>query len=230
MNLLFFLCFASSLSSDMFVISQDFETIYIRKREHWNAYTTEYFIDVDAIIAMLENDGKVVVDQEHMMRVLYGCMHCPNCGTSLGNVGDVKRHIKTGCLERILPPKFKAQPPTQSTACDGFPEGKTRSSSRERNRKYLVKSRSRSRSRSRSESRKHLYSSSSDSDSDVRSRGRRRHHHHHSRRHRRSQSSFSSSASSSGSSSDSESGDRGGSGSRTARHDGEGNHRHSHRH
>lgn len=214
----------------MFVISQDFETIYIRKREHWNAYTTEYFIDVDAIIAMLENDGKVVVDQEHMMRVLYGCMHCPNCGTSLGNVGDVKRHIKTGCLERILPPKFKAQPLTQSTACDGFPEGKTRSSSRERNRKYLVKSRSRSRSRSRSESRKHLYSSSSDSDSDVRSRGRRRHHHHHSRRHRRSQSSFSSSASSSGSSSDSESGDRGGSGSRTARHDGEGNHRHSHRH
>ena len=223
-----FLCFASSLSSDMFVISQDFETIYIRKREHWNAYTTEYFIDVDAIIAMLENDGKVVVDQEHMMRVLYGCMHCPNCGTSLGNVGDVKRHIKTGCLERILPPKFKAQPLTQSTACDGFPEGKTRSSSRERNRKYLVKSRSRS--RSRSESRKHLYSSSSDSDSDVRSRGRRRHHHHHSRRHRRSQSSFSSSASSSGSSSDSESSDRGGSGSRTARHDGEGNHRHSHRH
>ena len=216
----------------MFVISQDFETIYIRKREHWNAYTTEYFIDVDAIIAMLENNGKVVVDQEHMMRVLYGCMHCPNCGTSLGNVGDVKRHIKTGCLERILPPKFKAQPPTQSTACDGFPEGKTRSSGRERNRKYLVKSRSRSRSRSRNESRKHLYSSSSDSDSDARSRGRRRHHRHHSRRHRRSQSSFSSSASSSGSSSDSESSDRGRSRSRrrSARYDGEGNHRHSRRH
>lgn len=201
----------------MFVISQDFETIYIRKKEHWNAYTTEYFIDVDKIIAMLEKDGKVVVDQEHMMRVLYGSMHCPNCGTSLGNIGDVKRHIKTGCLERILPPKIKAQPSEPSSTRDVSRSGRKRSTSRERRRE-----RDRSRSMSRSERVKHLYSSSSDSDSDS---GRRKHR----RRHYSSSSSLSSS-SESWSGSDSGSDECGRHGSRRNRRNSNERRRHTRRH
>lgn len=205
-------CTVPHFSLDMFVISQDFETIYIRKKEHWNAYTTEYFIDVDDIIAMLEKDGKVVVDQKHMMSVLYGSMHCSNCGTLLGNVGDVKRHVKTGCLERILPPKIKARPSEPSSTQDVSRSGRKRSTSRERRRRE--RSRSRSRSRSRGERVKHSYSSSSDSDSDSGRRRRRRRHH-------------SSSSSESRSSSDSDSDDRGKHGSRYSRRDNKERRRHA---
>lgn len=193
-------CTVPHFSLDMFVISQDFETIYIRKKEHWNAYTTEYFIDVDSIIAILEKDGKVVIDQKHMMSVLYGSMHCPNCGTQLGNVGDVKRHVKTGCLERILPPKIKAQPSELSSTQDVSRSSRKRSTSHERRRRE----RSRSRSRTRGERVQHSYSSSSESDTD-RDRRRRSHRHH------------SSSSSESRSSSESDSDERGKHGSSRSR-------------
>ncbi|XP_016112568.1 aprataxin [Sinocyclocheilus grahami] len=42
------------------VISQDFDSPCLKNKKHWNSFTTDYFVESQDVIAMLEHDGKVI--------------------------------------------------------------------------------------------------------------------------------------------------------------------------
>ena len=46
----------------MHVISQDFISPSLKNKKHWNSFTTEFFIDVDEIERILEEQGKIEVN------------------------------------------------------------------------------------------------------------------------------------------------------------------------
>ncbi|KAJ8271269.1 hypothetical protein COCON_G00101280 [Conger conger] len=43
------------------VISQDFDSPCLKNKKHWNSFTTDYFIESQDVIEMLERDGRVTV-------------------------------------------------------------------------------------------------------------------------------------------------------------------------
>jgi len=45
----------------MHVISQDFISSSLTTKRHWNSFTTEFFIDVEEIERILEEQGEIKV-------------------------------------------------------------------------------------------------------------------------------------------------------------------------
>ncbi|XP_063074485.1 aprataxin [Engraulis encrasicolus] len=76
------------------VISQDFDSPCLKTRKHWNSFTTDYFIESQEVIAMLERDGKVAV-QEGMTEMLNLPLRCHVCRVPQANMPKLKEHLKT---------------------------------------------------------------------------------------------------------------------------------------
>ena len=49
----------------MHVISQDFDSPALKKKVHWNSFTTEFFIDALDFIDRLNNRGRIHVRSSH---------------------------------------------------------------------------------------------------------------------------------------------------------------------
>lgn len=76
------------------VISQDFDSPCLKTRKHWNSFTTDYFIESQQVIAMLERDGKVAV-QEGMSEMLNLPLRCHVCQAPQATMPKLKEHLKT---------------------------------------------------------------------------------------------------------------------------------------
>ncbi|XP_014834186.1 PREDICTED: aprataxin-like [Poecilia mexicana] len=76
------------------VISQDFDSPCLKNKKHWNSFTTEYFIDSDDVIQMLEASGKVTV-KEGSSELLKLPLRCHVCHKELPTIPSLKEHLKS---------------------------------------------------------------------------------------------------------------------------------------
>ncbi|XP_051940996.1 aprataxin isoform X1 [Hippocampus zosterae] len=79
------------------VISQDFDSPYLKNKKHWNSFTTDYFIESQDVIHMLETDGKVTV-KEGTSELLKLPLRCHLCRKELPTIPALKQHLKSHFL------------------------------------------------------------------------------------------------------------------------------------
>jgi aprataxin len=76
------------------VISQDFDSLCLKNKKHWNSFTTEYFVDSEEIVKELEQNGKVVKDVTSSQELLKKNLKCHVCKTEPATIPALKTHIK----------------------------------------------------------------------------------------------------------------------------------------
>ncbi|NP_001133125.1 aprataxin [Salmo salar] len=82
------------------VISQDFDSPCLKNKKHWNSFTTDYFIESQEVIQMLEKDGKVTV-KEGTNELLKLPLCCHVCGMALSTIPQLKEHLKSHPYGRL---------------------------------------------------------------------------------------------------------------------------------
>ncbi|XP_042560482.1 aprataxin isoform X2 [Clupea harengus] len=75
------------------VISQDFDSPSLKNKKHWNSFTTDYFIESQEVITMLENNGEVTV-KEGMAERLKLPLRCHVCQKEQATIPKLKEHLK----------------------------------------------------------------------------------------------------------------------------------------
>ncbi|KAJ3614883.1 hypothetical protein NHX12_018452 [Muraenolepis orangiensis] len=76
------------------VISQDFDSPALKNKKHWNSFTTDYFIESQDVIQMLEKSGKVTV-KEGTSEMLNLPLRCHVCHKESATIPSLKDHLKT---------------------------------------------------------------------------------------------------------------------------------------
>ncbi|XP_074549047.1 aprataxin [Halichoeres trimaculatus] len=75
------------------VISQDFDSPCLKNKKHWNSFTTDYFIESQDVIQMLERNGRVTV-KEGASELLKLPLRCHVCQKELPTIPALKDHLK----------------------------------------------------------------------------------------------------------------------------------------
>ncbi|XP_020558990.1 aprataxin isoform X2 [Oryzias latipes] len=75
------------------VISQDFDSPCLKNKKHWNSFTTDYFIDSENVIQMLEKDGSVSV-KDGTSELLKLPLQCHVCHKECPTIPALKEHLK----------------------------------------------------------------------------------------------------------------------------------------
>ena len=78
----------------MHVISQDFNSVCLKHKKHYNSFTTAFFLDVNFVISELTCKGRVIMDTAKYEDMLKQPMICHVCKTAIKNIPDLKRHLK----------------------------------------------------------------------------------------------------------------------------------------
>ncbi|KAF3778919.1 Transcription factor [Nymphaea thermarum] len=73
------------------VISQDFESTYLKHKKHWNSFNTPFFRDSVDVIEELENHGKVSIKEESFLSME---LRCHRCRSAHPNIPHLKCHIQ----------------------------------------------------------------------------------------------------------------------------------------
>ncbi|CAM4472916.1 unnamed protein product [Leuciscus chuanchicus] len=76
------------------VISQDFDSPCLKNKKHWNSFTTDYFVESQDVVAMLERDGKVTV-KEGASELLKLPLRCHVCRKEQPTIPKLKEHLRT---------------------------------------------------------------------------------------------------------------------------------------
>ncbi|KAF7664001.1 hypothetical protein LDENG_00193660 [Lucifuga dentata] len=76
------------------VISQDFDSPCLKNKKHWNSFTTDYFIESQDVIQMLETNGRVTV-KEGTSELLKLPLRCHVCHKELPTIPALKEHLKS---------------------------------------------------------------------------------------------------------------------------------------
>ncbi|XP_042283716.1 aprataxin [Thunnus maccoyii] len=76
------------------VISQDFDSPCLKNKKHWNSFTTDYFIESQDVIEMLETNGRVTV-KEGTSELLKLPLRCHMCRKELPTIPALKEHLKS---------------------------------------------------------------------------------------------------------------------------------------
>ncbi|KAM6170644.1 aprataxin [Rhynchocyon petersi] len=75
------------------VISQDFDSPCLKNKKHWNSFNTEYFLDSQAVIKMVQESGRVTVG-EGMSELLKLPLRCHECQQLLPSMPQLKEHLR----------------------------------------------------------------------------------------------------------------------------------------
>lgn len=78
----------------MHVISQDFDSLRLKNKKHWNSFTSAFFLEADWVIAELEKKGCVQLDKARYEAMLKEPLKCHVCGALPTNIPMLKAHIK----------------------------------------------------------------------------------------------------------------------------------------
>ncbi|XP_048052084.1 aprataxin isoform X1 [Megalobrama amblycephala] len=76
------------------VISQDFDSPCLKNKKHWNSFTTDYFVESQDVVTMLECDGKVTV-KDGASELLKLPLRCHVCHKEQPTIPKLKEHLKT---------------------------------------------------------------------------------------------------------------------------------------
>ncbi|XP_045696888.1 aprataxin isoform X3 [Phyllostomus hastatus] len=75
------------------VISQDFDSPCLKNKKHWNSFNTEYFLESQAVIAMVQEAGRVTV-RDGMPELLKLPLRCHECQQLLPSIPQLKEHLR----------------------------------------------------------------------------------------------------------------------------------------
>lgn len=83
----------------MHVISQDFDSPCLKNKKHWNSFTSDFFLDADKVIGILQSKGKVDLDVKGIYEPMLKLpLKCHVCHSELQNMPKLKDHLKSHCL------------------------------------------------------------------------------------------------------------------------------------
>lgn len=75
------------------VISQDFDSPCLKNKKHWNSFNTEYFLESQAVIEMVQEAGRVIV-RDGMPELLKLPLRCHECQQLLPSIPQLKEHLR----------------------------------------------------------------------------------------------------------------------------------------
>ncbi|KAK1334387.1 hypothetical protein QTO34_005391 [Cnephaeus nilssonii] len=75
------------------VISQDFDSPCLKNKKHWNSFNTEYFLESQAVIKMIQEAGRVTV-RDGMPELLKQPLRCHECQQLLPSIPQLKEHLR----------------------------------------------------------------------------------------------------------------------------------------
>ncbi|XP_067886715.1 aprataxin isoform X1 [Heterodontus francisci] len=75
------------------VISQDFDSPCLKNKKHWNSFNTDYFLESEDVMKMVELDGKVTV-KDGMTELLKLPLMCHVCQQQQSTIPQLKEHLK----------------------------------------------------------------------------------------------------------------------------------------
>ncbi|XP_072373455.1 aprataxin isoform X1 [Scyliorhinus torazame] len=75
------------------VISQDFDSPCLKNKKHWNSFNTDYFLESEDVMKMVEQDGKVTV-KDGMAELLKRPLVCHVCQQQQSTIPQLKDHLK----------------------------------------------------------------------------------------------------------------------------------------
>lgn len=78
----------------MHVISQDFVSPCLKNKKHWNSFTTEFFVDAEKVIEILDTQGEVKFDKSRLEELLKLPLKCHKCEAVLSNMPKLKAHLE----------------------------------------------------------------------------------------------------------------------------------------
>ncbi|XP_057815325.2 transcription factor bHLH140 [Cryptomeria japonica] len=75
------------------VISQDFDSVYLKNKKHWNSFTTKFFRDSVDVLEEVEKFGRaeIIYDKDILSKEL----RCHRCRSAHPNIPRLKSHIST---------------------------------------------------------------------------------------------------------------------------------------
>ncbi|XP_050518723.1 aprataxin [Diabrotica virgifera virgifera] len=78
----------------MHVISDDFNSMCLKHKKHWNSFTTDFFLKPEDVIESLETHGKVCILTPAQCKTLIAApLKCHKCDYKPKNMPDLKKHI-----------------------------------------------------------------------------------------------------------------------------------------
>ncbi|KAM5329053.1 aprataxin isoform 4-T6 [Glossophaga mutica] len=75
------------------VISQDFDSPCLKNKKHWNSFNTDYFLESQAVIMMVQEAGRVTV-RDGMPELLKLPLRCHECQQLLPSIPQLKEHLR----------------------------------------------------------------------------------------------------------------------------------------
>ena len=84
----------SMLHLHLHLISQDFESVALKTKRHWNSFTTDFFLPVENVISELKELGKVE-KKDNLASCIDLPLACHKCHFKPKNMPELKKHIVT---------------------------------------------------------------------------------------------------------------------------------------
>jgi len=84
----------SMLHLHLHLISQEFESVGLKTKRHWNSFTTDFFLPVENVIAELKELGKVKKKDDLAANIDLP-LACHKCDLKPKNMPELKKHIAT---------------------------------------------------------------------------------------------------------------------------------------
>ena len=72
------------------VISQDFNSLHLKNKKHWNSFNTDFFRDAVDVIEEVEKYGKPSIQDD---KLLSKELRCHRCKSAHPNIPRLKSHI-----------------------------------------------------------------------------------------------------------------------------------------
>ena len=88
----FLVCFQCLLLRS-FSPPQDFDSPKLKTKQHWNSFTTAFFIPLEEVLLHLEARDAVAVDRVQAEALLKQPLRCHKCQAAMKNMPDLKSHI-----------------------------------------------------------------------------------------------------------------------------------------
>ncbi|XP_077201591.1 aprataxin isoform X1 [Paroedura picta] len=75
------------------VISQEFDSPWLKNKKHWNSFTTEYFMDSQDVIGMIKKKGRMTVNSQ-ASESLKAPLRCHVCKQQQSTIPQLKEHLR----------------------------------------------------------------------------------------------------------------------------------------
>lgn len=74
------------------VISQDFNSVHLKNKKHWNSFNTAFFRDSVDVIEEVNKNGKAMIKDDKSLLSME--LRCHRCRSAHPNIPRLKSHIR----------------------------------------------------------------------------------------------------------------------------------------